>query len=182
MNPLIQDGPAQEIQMLRLFKVGCPTVDIGQHILLCQSCLANLIPDGIEPVFGSSIVDDNIVNERSHITCATAAAPIDVVGLIVDRIDALVIVKGQIKVPNRSYSHQILVALFIHIDTPVGIGIARHLSHEEMAEETVEIKIVQPIILHLIEEVLDILLLIGGDLIFVWRLDSNRITLVGSEP
>ena len=51
-----------------------------------------------------------------------------------------------------------------------------------MAEETVEIKIVQPIILHLIEEVLDILLLIGGDLIFVWRLDSNRITLVGSEP
>ena len=51
-----------------------------------------------------------------------------------------------------------------------------------MPEKAVEVKIGSPIVLHLVEEITDVLLLIGGNLIFIRRLDGNGITLVGIEP
>ena len=51
-----------------------------------------------------------------------------------------------------------------------------------MTEETVYVEISGPLVLHLIEEISNVLLLISRNLIFVRRLDGNGIALVRIEP
>ena len=51
-----------------------------------------------------------------------------------------------------------------------------------MAQEGVLIQIHRPLVLHLVEVGLEIVLLFRGDGVLFWRLDGDGIALVGVEP
>ena len=47
---------------------------------------------------------------------------------VANRICTCIVVKGQIKIPDRTCIHLIVITFFIHKYTPIGICIARQLS------------------------------------------------------
>ena len=68
--------------------------------------------------------------------------------------------------------------MLIHVDTPVGVGIARQLANQEVAQEGGQIQILTPLLFHQIEVVLDVLALFRLNLILIGRLNGNRIPLI----
>ena len=63
--------------------------------------------------------------------------------------------------------------MLVHEEAPIGIGIARKLSYQEMTQERVEVEVLAPIALHLVEMRADVVLLGGYDAVLVGRLDGH---------
>ena len=144
--------------------------------------MSGLIPDIEHHRFRLFVLKRDNICQQSHLPRATAATAIDEVGFIADGIGALVVVKGQIKVPHRPRVHHLIVTFLIHIDTPVGVGIPREFTHKKMTQEGILVDITIQIPLHRIEMADDIILLLHGDGIFAGRLYDDRIAVVRPEP
>ena len=71
------------------------------------------------------VVDHDIVDKGAHVARTAALGAIDIVAYIVDWVGTVVVFKAQVEIPYRSGIDLVVVALLIHIHTPVGIGIAR---------------------------------------------------------
>ena len=61
--------------------------------------------------------------------------------------EAIVIVKGEIEVPNRASIEFVVTAMLVEISAPEGIWIARILFKDEILEETFQVKILSIAIL-----------------------------------
>ena len=141
MNYAVEDGPAGEVETLRgIEHPGC-TVDIGSERLLGKSpAAAHLCP--YHPETGCCIgVLKHAVDKGHHACSGTSTTAIDPVGAVAHGIDAHIIVHGKVKVPHRTYVERHLLAVLVHIGTPIGVGVAREFSHDEMAQEALHIKL-----------------------------------------
>ena len=123
-------------------------------------------------------IDDDIIDKTEHIGYVASSRTINKVGHFVGWRDTLVVIECQIEVPDRTRIKLTVVTFLIHIDTPISIGVARQLANKEMAQETVQVEIRAPLLLHRIEVVLDILRLLRGNLVIVGRFDSDGIAFV----
>ena len=72
--------------------------------------------------------------------------------------------------------------MLIHISAPVGVGVARKLTHEEVAQEGLKVQIGAPVVLHLVEIALYVAPLLSRYLVFVGRLDGHGIAFLRGEP
>ena len=141
VNFAIENRPAQEVETLRgVEHLGC-TVDIGNERLLGKSpTAAHLCPYHPETGFCIRVLK-HTVDKGCHACSGTSTTAIYPVGAVAHGIDAHIIVHGKVEIPHGTHIERHLLAVFVHIGTPVGVGVSRELSHEEMAQETLHIQL-----------------------------------------
>ena len=181
VNIRVHDGPSLEIQLLRQGQFMLQAVDEGYKVFFCQPVLSRFVPYFQQLCACSLVPGHNVVSKRAHVSAVASATAVDVVGLAVDGIGSVVVVKSQVKVPYGACIEEPVVALFVHENAPVRVGIARKFAHEEVPQKRVRVQVRAPVPLHQVELLADVVALLGGNGVLVGRLDGDGIALARGE-
>ena len=194
VHSCVKDGPTDEVKPLGGIKNLCHTVykmyqTFGIKVARCRLFLPHFLQHGICIGVGKDACDKIV-----HVGCRTATSGIHPTVAVADRIDACIVVEGQIEVPARSHHKIVAVAVLRHIGAPVCVRIARKLSHDKMLDERTQVQILavsfsgiaevgrEDHILQQVEIVCDVLLLLRSDVILPRRLDGDGHAPSGAEP
>ena len=187
MHLLVHDGPADEVEPLRLHQLVRHAIDV----VLQSFCIDAIEESGVAPHFlnvgyRACVGHHDAVHDALETACRRAFGAIDVVRLIADGVGTVVVLESEVKVPDRFNEELRVVTVFEHVGAPVGIGVARQFPYKEMPMKTGQIEVlpitqlrVFPVafverILEGIVVLLDVIELYRQDILFVGVLDGNR--------
>ena len=70
-----------------------------------------------------------------------AFGAVDVVRLVADGIGAVVVLEGEVEVPDGFHVELRVVAVLVHVGAPVCVGVARQFPHEEVPVEAGQVEV-----------------------------------------
>ena len=196
MHPLVEYGPAEEVEFLRCVEVGGVGVDaVVEKFGVEVVALAQQRPYLAHAAPRRRVVLDNPGHELLHVSGGRGTGiTVDEIGFTVDIECARIVVESQVLVPDGAGDEPVGASLLIHICAPVGVGVAGELAADEIAQEAVEVKITAVAALgvgivggidsvdHHVEIVLYVAALRVDNLIVGRRLYCHRYVVVGVEP
>ena len=138
----IHDGPTDEVEALRLHQFACHAIHVCLQFLYVDTVE---VPD-IGPQFTQvssrfGVGDDDAVHDGFEAACRRAFCAVDVVRLVADGVGAVVVLEGEVEVPDGFHIELRVVAVLVHVGAPISVGIARQFTHEEVPLEAGQVEV-----------------------------------------
>ena len=133
-------------------------------------------------MFPICVSADNLVHKRSHIACIAAHCAIDVIAARADRVGAVVILVGEVKIPHRTGKDGIVMAELVEVHRPIRVGIATYLTYQKMPEEGLAVQVRVGGLLYGVEDGADGIHLCHRDAIRIRVMDGNGGISVRPKP